>query len=72
MDLSIARLAEGHADAAAICAEGGQAAPEGLLGVWAADPPDGRLAAAAARVALGWRLHGCKRWCSGARVLDGR
>lgn len=67
-DLATARLVEGHLDAVAICAEAGHPAPSGPAGVWAADPPTGRLAAAAD--GNGWRLHGTKRWCSGARALD--
>ena len=40
-DLSLARLAEGHADALAILAELGQAPPPAgsRWGVWAAQPP---------------------------------
>lgn len=56
VDLSVARLAEGHADATAILAEAGAPAPDGLLGVWAADPPGGRVEAA--RDGPGWRLGG--------------
>ncbi|HEV8115915.1 MAG TPA: hypothetical protein VGP53_06730, partial [Acidimicrobiales bacterium] len=68
-DLSLARIAEGHADARAILVElerpdllrQGQ-----LLGVWAADPGDLR----ATRTRDGWRLQGAKRWCSGSTLLD--
>lgn len=67
-DLATARLVEGHLDAVAICAEAGHRAPSGPAGVWAADPPTGRLAATAE--GNGWRLHGTKQWCSGARALD--
>jgi alkylation response protein AidB-like acyl-CoA dehydrogenase len=67
-DLSTARLVEGHLDAVAICAEADHGAPPGLTGVWAADPPNGRVTAT--RTGDGWRLHGIKRWCSGARGLD--
>ncbi|MCV2491384.1 acyl-CoA dehydrogenase family protein [Geodermatophilus sp. YIM 151500] len=68
-DLSLARLAEGHADALAVLAElGGPAVPAGCrLGVWAAEPPDARLVARGA--GGGWRLSGRKAWCSGARTL---
>jgi alkylation response protein AidB-like acyl-CoA dehydrogenase len=67
-DLSLARLAEGHADALAIADEARIPAPDGHLGVWAADPPDGRLQAT--RGGSAWALHGRKRWCSGAELLD--
>jgi hypothetical protein len=67
-DLSLARLAEGHADALAILAELGAASPPAASrwGVWAAQPPGPGLAASQAD-AGGWRLDGMKRYCSGAR-----
>jgi hypothetical protein len=66
-DLSLARLAEGHADAVAILAELDGPPPEtgSRWGVWAAHPPGPKLEAA--HGAAGWRLHGTKRYCSGAR-----
>jgi alkylation response protein AidB-like acyl-CoA dehydrogenase len=66
-DLSLARLAEGHADALAILAElDGPAPPPGSRwGVWAAHPPG--LALEASRSGRRWRLRGTKRYCSGAR-----
>ena len=66
-DLSLARLAEGHADAAAILAEldGPPLLPGSRWGVWAAHPPGPKLEAA--RHADEWRLRGTKRYCSGAR-----
>ena len=67
-DLSLARLAEGHADAIAILREAGRPAADGVLGVWAADPPSGRVFAR--RDGDGWRLSGGKRWCSGVGVVD--
>ena len=67
-DLATARLVEGHLDAVAICAEAGRRPPSGPAGVWAADPPAGRLEATA--TPGGWLLHGTKQWCSGARALD--
>ena len=68
-DLPLARLAEGHADALAILTEmdGPQPGSGRRLGVWAADPPSARVTAD--RTPNGWRLHGCKAWCSGSRVL---
>ena len=68
-DLSLARLAEGHADALAILAELGQATPPAgsRWGVWAAQPPGPGLAASrGGRVCGGWRLDGIKQYCSGA------
>ncbi|QYG91891.1 acyl-CoA dehydrogenase [Iamia sp. SCSIO 61187] len=65
-DLSVARLVEGHLDARAILAELGHPAPDGLLGVWAAEP--GRLRARPD--GPGWRLEGEKGWCSGSLGLD--
>lgn len=63
-DLSLARLAEGHVDAVAILAEADRATePDQRYGVWAADPPDGRL------TWDGAGLHGRKRYCSGAPSL---
>jgi len=65
-DLSVARLAEGHADARAILHELVHDVPAGLLGVWAAQPdllraePDGD----------GWVLRGEKAWCSGSLAID--
>jgi alkylation response protein AidB-like acyl-CoA dehydrogenase len=68
-DLSLARIAEAHTDAAAILAEAGHRASAGhLYGVWAADGPHGRLTAT--RLAGGgWRLDGSKQFCSGTRFV---
>lgn len=65
-DLSLARLAEGHADAMAILAElGGPEPPPGSTwGVWAAHPPGPGLDAG--DTPAGWRLRGTKQYCSGA------
>lgn len=68
-DLALVRLVEGHLDAVAILAEAGRPEPVGLSGVWAADPPDGRVTARRSEGG-GWVLHGTKRWCSGAGALD--
>ncbi len=67
-DLSLVRLGEGHADAAAILAEldGPPPEPGSRWGVWAAQPPGRGLAAT--RAARGWRLTGRKQYCSGARA----
>jgi hypothetical protein len=66
-DLSLARLAEGHADAVAILAELGAGPPPAgtRWGVWAAQPPGPRLTAHQA--SDGWHLDGVKQYCSGAR-----
>jgi alkylation response protein AidB-like acyl-CoA dehydrogenase len=65
-DLSLARLAEGHADALAILAE--LEAPDPLpgskWGVWAAQPPGPKLQAE--QGTGGWLLSGTKQYCSGA------
>ena len=65
-DLSLVRLAEGHADALAILAELGALAPPAgsRWGVWAAQPPG--LGLTARRSEAGWRLDGTKQYCSGA------
>lgn len=65
-DLSLARVAEGHLDAAAILAELGHSTPVPgeLWGMWAADPKRKPLVARESEG--GWRLDGQKPWCSGA------
>jgi alkylation response protein AidB-like acyl-CoA dehydrogenase len=67
-DLSLARLAEGHADAVAILAELGGPRPEPgrRWGVWAANPPGPNVTAT--RRENSWLLHGTKQYCSGARI----
>jgi hypothetical protein len=67
-DLSLGRLAEGHADAVAILDElGGPTPPAGSRwGVWAAMPPGPSLAATGQDGR--WWLDGTKQYCSGARV----
>jgi hypothetical protein len=65
-DLDLARLAEAHIDAGAICKElGGPWEPACLWAVWAANPPQNPLRAQ--QTAGGrWQLRGVKPWCSGA------
>ncbi|MFD0168037.1 acyl-CoA dehydrogenase [Streptomyces decoyicus] len=65
-DLCLARLVEGHVDAAAILAElrGPTPGPTERWGVWAADPPGEGVTAT--RTEAGWRLEGLKQYCSGA------
>ena len=69
-DLSLARLAEGHADALAILAELGvltSPPADSRWGVWAAQPPGPGLMAS--RTSGGWRLDGTKQYCSGAHSV---
>src|ERR1700723_686785 len=68
-DLSLARLAEGHADALAILPELGEPTPPAgsRWGVWAAQPPGPALTAR--RAGRGWRLDGGKQYCSGAHCV---
>jgi hypothetical protein len=66
-DLSLGRLAEGHADALAILAELGflpSPPADSRWGVWAAQPPGPGLTAR--RTEHGWRLDGTKQNCPGA------
>ncbi|WP_129657554.1 acyl-CoA dehydrogenase family protein [Rothia halotolerans] len=68
-DLVAARLAEAHADAAAISADLGLpdlVEPGSRWGVWAAEPPSPVLRAIPAASGGGWTLRGVKPWCSGA------
>jgi alkylation response protein AidB-like acyl-CoA dehydrogenase len=67
VDLSLARLAEGHCDALAILKELSMLPHEGIYGVWAADPPRSRLEAEAFNG--GFRLSGVKRYASGSLGL---
>ena len=68
VDLSLAKLYEGHTDALAILAELGRPADAGLWAVWAAEPPSARVTFRAG--AGGGTLTGRKAWCSGAAVVD--
>jgi alkylation response protein AidB-like acyl-CoA dehydrogenase len=66
-DPVFARLAEGHADAAAILAElDGPAPGDDLWGVWAAVPDS----VTAERRGEGWILSGVRPWCTGAGVCQ--
>lgn len=69
-DLSVGRLAEGHADAVAILSEAGmKPIDEGLTyGVWAARSRHNGTVAE--RVSGGWQLTGSKEFCSGSGILD--
>jgi alkylation response protein AidB-like acyl-CoA dehydrogenase len=70
IDLSLARLAEGHLDALAILDEAGMAESEthDALGVWAARSDD-KPTRAELRGGS-WVLTGAKPFCSGAGYLD--
>ncbi len=68
-DLVLARLAEGHTDAAAILAEADRTpAPEAIYGVWAARA--GGTGAAVVKEGGRLSLTGTVRFCSGASILD--
>lgn len=70
-DLPLAKLVEPHHDALAILAELGSPRPETsteeIWAVWAAEPPFAMLTAE--QRPDGWRLTGCKAFCSGAAVV---
>jgi hypothetical protein len=69
-DLAAGRIAEAHTDAIAILAEAGAAARvNALYGVWTADDPEQPLRAEHL-ADLGWRLHGTKQSCCGARLVN--
>ncbi len=68
LDLSLAKLYEGHTDALAILEELGGVAAEGLWAVWAAEPPRARVVFRAGT--HGGSVHGVKAWCSGAADVD--
>jgi hypothetical protein len=67
-DLSLVKLYEGHTDAVAILAELEGHEPEAgtAWAVWAAEPPDAKLAALGDARSESVLLHGTKAWCSGA------
>jgi hypothetical protein len=68
VDLALARLVEGHADALRILDQAGCAPGPGVYGVWAS-----RSAGTGSRAAAvdgGWRLHGELRFASGIDLID--
>ena len=69
-DLALVKLYESHADALAILAEldAGPPPTGSRWAVWAAEPPQARLAVAADGDRL--RLTGRKAWCSGAPLVS--
>ena len=68
LDLSLAKIFEGHTDAVAIMAELGGAKPKGLSAVWAAEVPHARVTFSTGE--NGGFLTGRKAWCSGAAFVD--
>ncbi|MGH3935240.1 MAG: hypothetical protein ACRDS1_09740 [Pseudonocardiaceae bacterium] len=66
-NLDTARLAEADLDARTILSDLDGPSPSAgqRWGVWAAEPPDGRVHATPGSDGY-WRLRGTKRWCSGA------
>jgi len=68
VDLSLAKVYEGHTDALAILAELHGPRSAGLWAVWAAEPPQARVTFHPDE--NGGTLSGHKAWCSGAAVVD--
>ena len=68
IDLSLAKVYEGHTDALAILAELKGTRSDGLWAVWAAEPPDVRVFFRIGK--NGGTVSGRKPWCSGAAVMD--
>jgi alkylation response protein AidB-like acyl-CoA dehydrogenase len=68
-DLSLARLAEAHFDAAAILAEANRPVKAGAIyGVWASEAPGKALSLSLSNG--GWLLNGEKPFSSGAALVD--
>jgi alkylation response protein AidB-like acyl-CoA dehydrogenase len=68
-DLTLARLAEAHADAVAILAEAGRSPePSACYGVWASEIPDQPLRLE--QGTEGFNIAGSKPFCSGAGIVD--
>ena len=68
VDLCLARLVEGHADAMRILDQAGQARRDGVYGVWASRSEGTGLRAA--EYADGWSLSGQLRFASGVDLID--
>ncbi len=62
VDLSLGRLAEGHADALTIIEEAGEQAYPAIYGVWVAGPPFALLSSGA--------FSGTREFCSGAGTVE--
>nr|WP_312972602.1 acyl-CoA dehydrogenase [Pseudomonas sp.] len=70
-DLSLCKLYEGHTDALAILEHYvAQVPARTTWGMWAAEPPQARVALDAEQRDGSVCLHGRKAWCSGATVLS--
>lgn len=68
LDLSLAKIYEGHTDALAILEELGGEQTDGLCGVWAAETPSARVIFR--EEDGGGTLEGRKPYCSGCSVVD--
>jgi Acyl-CoA dehydrogenase, C-terminal domain len=68
VDLCLARLVEGHADATRILDQAGAAPREGVYGVWASRSAG--TGVGAAREQDRWRLRGESRFSSGIDIID--
>jgi alkylation response protein AidB-like acyl-CoA dehydrogenase len=70
LDLSLARLCEGHADALAILAEADMKPvdADASYGVWASR--GSRATTTASRTSNGWQLSGRKEFCSGNQLVS--
>lgn len=68
VDLALARLVEGHADAMRILAQAGADARPGVYGVWASRSAG--TGVRAVRSGTGWRLTGELRFASGIDLVD--
>lgn len=68
VDLCLARLVEGHADAVRILEQAGTAPRPGVYGVWASRSAG--TGVAAVDDGAGWRLKGELRFASGVDVID--
>ncbi|MGZ6804520.1 MAG: hypothetical protein ACXVFU_15860, partial [Nocardioidaceae bacterium] len=68
LDLCLARLVEGHADALRILDQARAAARPGVYGVWASRSVGTGLRAR--RAAPGWRIEGELRFASGVGLID--
>ena len=68
VDLCLARLVEGHADAMRIIDQAGARPGEGIYGVWASRSAGTGLSASAAPG--GWMLDGVLRFASGIGLVD--
>jgi alkylation response protein AidB-like acyl-CoA dehydrogenase len=68
-DVSLARLIEAHTDAIAILAEANREPVQyALYGVWASETGDQPLRLLKSQG--GWKIAGCKSFCSGANIID--